>query len=122
MGSNVNLGSFGVTMVKNHFHLKCYSSSMLHSMTIRLIHVDQFETSTYVMMGSNVNLGLFWVTGVKKSFSLKKCCNLSLLHSTTIRLIHVDQLGTLNLCFGVKYQSGLIWGHWGLKFIFTKML
>ena len=37
---------------------------MLHSVTIRLIYVDQLETSTYVM-GSNVNLGSFGVAGVK---------------------------------------------------------
>ena len=35
---------------------------MLHSMTIRLIHVDQLETLCD-FMGTNVNLGSFWVTG-----------------------------------------------------------
>ena len=35
MGSNFNLGSFGVTGVKRLFSLKCYNSSMLHSMSIR---------------------------------------------------------------------------------------
>ena len=44
MGSNVNLGSFGVTGVNRSFALKCYNSSMLHSMIIGLIHVHQFET------------------------------------------------------------------------------
>ena len=34
-----------------------------------------------------------------------------MLHSMTIRLIHVDQLETLYLCYGVKRQSGVIWGH-----------
>ena len=43
---------------------------MLHSMTIRLIHVHQLGPSTYVI-GSNTNLGSFGVTGVKRSFSLK---------------------------------------------------
>ena len=37
---------------------------MLHSMIIRLKHVHQLETSTYVM-GSNVNLGSFGVIVVK---------------------------------------------------------
>ena len=36
---------------------------MLHSMTIRLIHVDQLETLYLTVMGTNVNLGSFWVTG-----------------------------------------------------------
>ena len=38
----------------------------------------------------------------------------------TIRLIHVHQLLTLYLSYGVKYQSRVIWGHWGQKVIFTK--
>ena len=37
----------------------------------------------------------------------------------TIRLLHVHQLDTLYLCYGVKCQSGVIWGHWGQKIIFT---
>ena len=43
-----------------------------------------------------------------------------MLHSMTIRLIQVDQLQTLYLCYGVKCQSGVVWGHRGQKFIFTK--
>ena len=39
-----------------------------------------------------------------------------------IRFMHVDQLETLYLCHGVRCQSGDIWGHWGQKVIFTKML
>ena len=31
----------------------------------------------------------------------------------------VDQLETLYLCYGVICQSGVIWGHWGQKVIFT---
>ena len=38
----------------------------------------------------------------------------------TIRLIHVHQLETLYLSYGVKCQSGVIWGHGGQKDIFTK--
>ena len=74
--------------------------------------------STYVM-GSNVNLGSFGVKGVKRSFSLKYY-NTSMLLSMTVKLIHVDQLQTLYLYYGVKYQSGVIWGHWAQKVIFTK--
>ena len=48
-----------------------------------------------------------------------KCYNLSMLHSMTIRLIQVDQFETLYLCHGVICQSGVIWGHWGQKVIFT---
>ena len=43
-----------------------------------------------------------------------------MLHSMITRLIHVGQLETLYLCYWVKCQSGVIWGHWGKKVIFTK--
>ena len=43
-----------------------------------------------------------------------------MLHSMTIRLMHLDQLETLYLCFGVKCQSMVIWGHWGQMVIYTK--
>ena len=44
-----------------------------------------------------------------------------MLHSMTIRLIHVDQLETLYLAMlWVKYQFGVMWGHWGQKVIFPK--
>ena len=43
-----------------------------------------------------------------------------MLHSFTIRLIHVYKLETLYLCSWVKYQSGVILGHWGQRVIFTK--
>ena len=43
-----------------------------------------------------------------------------MLHSMTIRLIHLHHLATLYLCYGVKCQSGVNWGHWGQKVIFTK--
>ena len=36
-------------------------------------------------------------------------------NSMTIRLIHVHQLETLYLCYGVKCQSGVIWGSLGSK-------
>ena len=51
-----------------------------------------------------------------------KCYNSSMLHSMTTRLIHVDHLETTYLCYGVKCQSRVIWGHWGQKVIFIKML
>ena len=43
-----------------------------------------------------------------------------MLHSMTIRLIHVYQLESVYLRYGVKCQSGVIWGHWGQKVFFTK--
>ena len=37
-------GHLGTLGSKGHFHYKCYNLSMLHSMTIGLIHVHQVET------------------------------------------------------------------------------
>ena len=44
-----------------------------------------------------------------------------MLHSMTIGLVHVHQLETRYLCYGVKCQPGVIWGHRGQILIFTKM-
>ena len=41
-------------------------------------------------------------------------------HSMTMRVIHVYKLKSVYLFYGVKCQSGFIWGHWGQKVIFTK--
>ena len=43
-----------------------------------------------------------------------------MLHSMTIRLVHVHQFETLYLCYGVKCEPGVIWGHKGEKVIFCK--
>ena len=40
----------------------------------------------------------------------------------TVRLMHINHLENLYIYFGVKCQFGVIWGHWGPKVIFTKML
>ena len=36
-----------------------------------------------------------------------------MLHSMTIGLVHVHQLETRYLCYGVKCQPGVVWGHRG---------
>ena len=43
-----------------------------------------------------------------------------MLHSMTIGLVLVHQLETRYLCYGVKFQPGVIWGHRGQILIFTK--
>ena len=109
-----HLGSLGS---KGHFHLKCYNSSMLHSMAIRLIQVDQLETF-YICYGSNVNLGSFGVTGVKSLFSLNM-----------LKLVHVKQhdhkthtcSSAINL-LPMLWGQMSIWGHLrslGSKTVFT---
>ena len=128
MGSYVNLGSFGVTGVKRSFSLKCYNSSMLQSMTIKLIHIDQLE-NLYLCCGVTCQsggvtgqTGVIWDHWSQKSHFHQKYYNFSMLRSMTIRLIHVDQLETFYLCYGVTCQSGIILGH-GVKRSFSlKML
>ena len=119
MGSNVNLGSFGVSGVKRSFSLK-----MLY-----LVHVTEHDHETYTDWSAWDALPMLWgqmlIWGHLGSLESKghlhlKCFNSSKLHSMTIRLIHVHQLETLFLCYGVKCQSGVVWGLWGQKVIFTK--
>ena len=52
-------GSFGVTGVKRSFHLKCYNSSILYRMTMRLMHVHQLET-LYLSYGVKGQPGVIW--------------------------------------------------------------
>ena len=109
-------GHLGSLESKGHLHLKCFNSSKLHSMTIRLIHVHQLETF-YLCYGGQMSIWGHW--GPKVVFHYK-CYNLSMLHSLAIRLIRVHQLVILFLFYGVKCQSGVIWGHRGRKVIFAK--
>ena len=112
MGSNCNLGSFRVTGVKRSFLQKCYNSSMLHGMTISLIHVGQLET-LYLCYRVKCQSGVIWGQWGQKGYFHQKCYNSSMLHSMTIRLMPLDQLETLYLCYGVKCQSQVIWGRSG---------
>ena len=49
-----------------------------------------------------------------------KCFSSYRLNSTVTWLLHIDQLDTLYKSYGSKNSSGVIWGHRGQKFIFTK--
>ena len=51
-----HLGSLGS---KAHFYYKCYNMSMLHSMTITLIHVHQLKT-LYLRYGVKCKYGVIW--------------------------------------------------------------
>ena len=63
MGSNVNLGSCGVTGVQKSFSLKFYNLFMFHSMHVHRGLIDPL----HYIKGSNVNQRSFSVTGVKFS-------------------------------------------------------
>ena len=61
---NLDWGHLGSQWSNVDFHQKCYKSSMLYSMTIRIIHVYKLETF-YSCCGSQVNQGSFDVIAVK---------------------------------------------------------
>ena len=82
---------------------------MLHSMTIRLIIVDQTETF-YLCNGVKCQSGVIWGPWGQKVI-LTKNAFLATLHSKAIRIIFVDQLETVYLHYGVKS----VWGHLGSK-------
>ena len=77
------------------------------------------RADTYIMGGQMSIWGHLGSQGSNLDFQ-KKCYNLFKLHSMTIRLIHVHQIETVYLRCGIIFQSGVIWGHWGQKVIFTK--
>ena len=66
---NWNRSHFGSQALKVDFHQKCYKSSMLHSTTIRVIHVYKLKTF-YSCCGSQVNQGSHDVKGVKSLFDV----------------------------------------------------
>ena len=111
MGSEVNLGSFGITWVKRLFSPKCFNLCILHSITTKLIHVHWLETLC-LFVGSKVNLWSFGVTWVNKIHFCLICYN-SLIYDSLaiIGLRYKHQLGNLCLCYGVNGQPGVIWGH-----------
>ena len=100
-------GYLGSQGSKGHFHLKCYNSSMLHSMTIRLKHVDKLET-IYLCYRVRCQSGVIWGHWGQKVNSIK-CFNLPTFNSMTRKLIHEHQHETY-LQYGVKCQSGVILG------------
>ena len=103
MGSKVNLGSFGVTGSKGHFHQKCYDFFILHSMSTKLIHVHKLETF-YLFCGVKCQPGVIW----GKKF-LPETLYLPISDILTIiGLVHTHQLGTLCLCYGVNGQPGVV--------------
>ena len=89
------LGSLGS---KGHFHWKCCNLSMLHSMTIRLIHVHQLET-LYLLNEVKCQPGVIWGhRGQKVIFS-----KMLLLLQNTWCYLYVTQ------CIYVAYKYALTW-------------
>ena len=111
-----HLGSQGS---KGHFQYKCYNSSMLNSMTIRLMHVHQLET-LYLYYGSTVNMGLFWGhRGQKVIFNINvitRPCYIA-----AIRVIHLHQLETFYFFMGSNVNLGSFGVTWVKRTISMKI-
>ena len=80
---------------------------MLHSMTLRLIHVDQLET-LYLCYGATCQSAVIWGHWSQKVSFTKNAIICLCYIEWTIRFRHVDQLETLYQYFGVTCQSGVI--------------
>ena len=92
---------------------------MLHSMTIRLIQVDQLETpDPYLFHGVKCQPVVIWSHWGQKV--ILKMLLFVYVNSVTIRLMHVHQLKTFYLKYGIKCQPGVMWDHRGQKVIFSK--
>ena len=61
-------GHLGSLESKGHFHYKCYNSSMLHSMTMRLIHVHQRLDPLPMLWGQMLIWGHWGSEGSKVHF------------------------------------------------------
>ena len=68
-------GSFGVTGIKRSFSLKCYNSSVLHTMTIKLIYVHQLEI-VYLCYGVKCQSWVIWVHWGQKVIFTKNAIGL----------------------------------------------
>ena len=112
------LGSLGS---KGRFHLKCYNSTILHSMTIRLINVFQLETN-YLFYGVKCQSGVNWGhRGQKVSFTKNVLTRPYYIHHDHKTHTCSSAWDPLPMIW-VKYKSGVIWGHRSQKVIFSKML
>ena len=115
----IHPGSFWVTGVKRSFSLKCRNSSMLHSMTIRLIHVYQLET-LYLCYGVKMPIwGQLGSLGSKRSKTQKRYSSYRS-QGMIMRLMYLHQQDPLYKRYHFKNSSGVIWGLRGQKLIFTK--
>ena len=82
-----HLGSPGLN--KDHFHYKCYNLSMLHSMTIKHVHVHQLET-LYLCYWVKCPSEVIWGYWGQKDLFPKVPQLYLVLHSLTIQLSHVQ--------------------------------
>ena len=72
---------------------------------------------SYDQIGVKGHVG---VTGVKKVIFTKKSFKSNRLRSVITWLMYMIDLDPLYKSYGSRKSSGVIWGHWGQKFLFPK--
>ena len=98
---------------------KSYISDMTRPILTRLGHKYRLTIPfmSYDQIGVKGHVG---VTGVKKVIFTKKSFKSNRLRSVITWLMYMIDLDPLYKSYGSRKSSGVIWGHWGQKFIFPK--
>ena len=98
---------------------KSYISDMTWPILTRLGHKYRLTIPfmSYDLIGVKGHVG---VTGVKKVIFTKKSFKSNRLRSVITWLMYMIDLDFLYKSYGSRKSSGVIWGHWGQKFIFPK--
>ena len=98
---------------------KSYISDMTWPILTRLGHKYRLTIPfmSYDQIGVKGHVG---VTGVKKVIFTKKSFKSYRLRSVITWFMYMIDLDPLYKSYGSKKSSGVIWGHWGQKFIFPK--
>ena len=98
---------------------KSYISDMTWPILTRLGHKYRLTIPfmSYDQIGVKGHVG---VTGVKKVIFTKKSFKSNRLRSVITWLMYMIDLDPLYKSYGSRKSSGVIWGHWGQKFIFPK--
>ena len=121
-------GHVGVTGVKKViFTKKSFKSNRLRSVITWLMYMIDLDP-LYKSYGSRKSSGVIWGHWGQKFIFPKNAithpCPCYIACSTYAirgqKVIHVDQLEMLYLCYGVKCQSGVIWGHRGQNIVFAQ--
>ena len=96
---------------------KSYISDMTRPILTRLGHKYRLTIPfmSYDQIGVKGHVG---VTGVKKVIFTKKSFKSNRLRSVITWLMYMIDLDPLYKSYGSRKSSGVIWGHWGQKFIF----
>ena len=98
---------------------KSFISDMTWPILTRLGHKYRLTIPfmSYDQIGVKGHVG---VTGVKKVIFTKKSFKSNRLRSVITWLMYMIDLDPLYKSYGSRKSSGVIWGHWGQKFIFPK--